>query len=199
MSTLSAAMLLFLVMDPIGNAVVFTCILKDMKPQRRRQVLARELCIALLVLVVFLFTGRYIMLVLHLSEPSLGIAGGIILLLIAIKMVFSGFGGDAFQKEEQGEPFIVPLAVPLIAGPSAIATVMLLMARAPQRCWSWLLALVAAWFVSGIILLCAGWFNRVLGERGLKAAECLMGLLLTTLAVEMFMKGLGKFLEQMPG
>jgi multiple antibiotic resistance protein len=196
MSTLSAAMLLFLVMDPIGNAVVFTCILKDMKPQRRRQVLARELCIALLVLVVFLFTGRYIMLVLHLSEPSLGIAGGIILLLIAIKMVF---GGDAFQKEEQGEPFIVPLAVPLIAGPSAIATVMLLMARAPQRCWSWLLALVAAWFVSGIILLCAGWFNRVLGERGLKAAECLMGLLLTTLAVEMFMAGLRKFLEQIPG
>jgi MarC family membrane protein len=197
-TTLSAALLLFLVMDPFGNIPLFLIYLRGLPPERQRRVVCREMLIALVVLVAFLVCGRFMMGVLHVSESSLGIAGGIILFMIAAKMVFSGseqmFGGQC-----EGEPFIVPLAIPLVAGPSSIATVMLLMARQPERWSAWLLALVAAWVVSGLILLGAPWFSRALGTRALTALERLMGLLLTTVAVEMFMQGVRRAFADFTG
>ena len=188
MTILSAATLLFLVMDPFGNIPLFLVYLRGAPPKRQRLIVCREMLIALAVLVVFLFCGRFVLGVLHVTESSLGIAGGIILFMIAVNMVFHG-SEQMFSGQPDGEPFIVPLAIPLVAGPSSMATVMLLMARQPERWPAWLLALVAAWLASGLILLLSSRFSRMLGPRGLAALERLMGLLLTTVAVEMFIQG----------
>jgi multiple antibiotic resistance protein len=194
MSLFSATILLFMVIDPFGNAPFFMCVLKEVSPERRQQVIKRELVIALGVLVFFLFFGHYLLAVLHISEPSLSIAGGIILFLIAIRMIFGSLA-KAFEGEPEGEPFIVPMAIPSVAGPSAVATELLLMAREPHRWPEWLLALLIAWLAAGIILILSAKLNRLLGERGLLALQRLMGLILTTIAVEMFVSGLQTILH----
>lgn len=194
MTILSAAIMLFLVMDPVGNVPVFVSLLSGMEPRRARVVVARELLIALVVLILFLFGGQVFLNVLAVSEPALGIAGGVILFLIALKMIFGG-SREMFQEDSLGEPFVVPLAIPLIAGPSAAATVLLLMARAPERWLHWLIALLAAWFATGGILVFAASFSQLLGERVLHAVERLMGMLLTAVAVQMFLSGLHDFLS----
>lgn len=197
MTVFSAALLMFLVLDPIGNIPVFLSILGGYAPERARRILLRELAIALVVLLVFLAGGRYLLEVLYISEPALSIAGGIILFLIALKMIFADVQ-EIFRHSPDGEPFVVPLAVPLIAGPSAMATVLLLMAREPGRWPEWLAAVLGAWLVSGVILLSASFFSRILGRRGLTAMERLMGMLLTTVAVQMFLQGIQQFWQQLP-
>jgi multiple antibiotic resistance protein len=193
MTVFSAAMLLFLVIDPIGNIPLFLCILKKTDQRRQKKIILRELFIALLVLVLFLFIGRYILTFLGISEPSLSIAGGIILFLIAIKMIFADLE-EIFGGNDNGEPMIVPLAIPLIAGPSAMTVVLLLMAREPSRWLEWLIALLCAWSVSVVILLLSNGISQLFGKRGLTALERLMGMLLTTVAVEMFLRGLNQML-----
>jgi multiple antibiotic resistance protein len=195
MSTFSAAALLFVVMDPVGNVPPFLVVLQHVEPAQQKRVLVRELFIALFVLVFFLFAGQFVLAVFHISEPSLSIAGGIILFLIALRMIFGAHEavfGDGMDKE----PFIVPLAVPYLAGPSAIATVMLLATREPQRWGHWLLALGLAWACSAVILYFARHLRRLLGEHGLTAVERLMGLLLTAVAVEMSLAGISEFLRK---
>ena len=189
MSILSASILIFLVMDPFGNSPVFLSVLKGVPPQRRQKAIARELLIALLVLLLFLFAGPHLLKALHISEPSLRIAGGIILFLIAIKMVF-GKVGEMFSGPFSEEPFIVPLAIPCLAGPSSIATVMLLTGQEPHRWNEWVVSLLLAWLLTSGILLLSAKLDRVLGEKGMSALQHLMGLILTALAVEMFIQGL---------
>ncbi len=189
MTLLSASILLLLVMDPFGNAPVFLCVLKDVPIERRQKVIIRELLIALVVLALFLLVGPPLLKALQISEASLQIAGGIILFLIAIKMTFGSPEG-MFPEAFDGEPMIVPLAIPSIAGPSAIATVMLLTGQEPSRWPVWLLSLLLAWIVTSVILLLAAQLDRVLGKRGLSALQNLMGLILTALAVEMFLAGI---------
>ena len=194
MSIVSAAVLLFLVMDPLGNIPPFLVALKDVELSRRKRVLIRELLIAFAVLLVFLFFGSYILEIFQISGPSLSIAGGIILFLIALRMIFAGPEGVFAEKLDQ-EPFIVPLAIPYLAGPSAMATVMLLVARDPNRWTDWIVALGVAWLASAIILLFAADLSRLLGRAGLTAIERLMGMLLTAVAVQMLLTGLHRFLE----
>ena len=192
MDVFSAALLLFLVIDPIGNIPAFLSILNNVPAERRRSVLTRELLIALGALILFLFFGKYILIALQISQASLGAAGGIILFLIALRMIFPVPKGVFGEEVDTGEPFIVPLAIPLIAGPGAMATLMLLMAREPARWPEWLSALLLAWSVSGVILLSADRLARLLGRRTLTATERLMGLILTAVAVEMFINGIGQ-------
>ena len=189
MSILSASILLFLVMDPFGNSPIFLSVLKGVPPERRQKAIVRELLIALIVLLSFLLAGPHLLKALHISEPSLRIAGGIILFLIAIKMVF-GKVGDMFNDPHQEEPFIVPLAIPCLAGPSAIATVMLLTGQEPHRWHEWVASLLFAWILTSSILLLSAKLDRVLGKKGMSALQHLMGLILTALAVEMFIQGL---------
>lgn len=189
MSILSASILLFLVMDPFGNSPIFLSVLKGVPPERRQKAIVRELLIALIVLLSFLLAGPHLLKALHISEPSLRIAGGIILFLIAIKMVF-GKVGDMFNDPLQEEPFIVPLAIPCLAGPSAIATVMLLTGQEPHRWHEWVASLLFAWILTSSILLLSAKLDRVLGKKGMSALQHLMGLILTALAVEMFIQGL---------
>jgi multiple antibiotic resistance protein len=189
MAVFSTALLLFLVIDPIGNIPAFVFILQGVPPEKHRAIIVRELGIALAALVVFLFLGQYLIEALRVSQASLGVAGGIILFLIALRMVFPVPKGVFGEEADAGEPFIVPLAIPLIAGPAAMATLMLLMARQPGNWVGWLLALLLAWFVSGVILLAADQLARLLGRRTLIAIERLMGLILTVIAVQMLFDG----------
>ncbi|PWB78946.1 MAG: hypothetical protein C3F08_07795 [Candidatus Methylomirabilota bacterium] len=188
MTFVSATILLFVVMDAFGNTPLFVTALESVPDRRRGQLIARELLIAFTVLVAFLLLGPYIMAALQISPSSLRIAGGIILFLIALKMVFGGTQ-ELFTETPAGEPFIVPLAVPYVAGPSATATVLLLVGQHPERWPEWLLALSLASLANAAILLLATRVIPFLGTRGLYALERLMGLLLTAVAVEMFLGG----------
>lgn len=193
MTTLSAALLLFLVMDPLGNIPLFLTTLKKVDKKRQQIVVVRELIIALTVLIAFLFLGQYLLQLLHLSETALTTAGGIILMIIAIRMIFPMRDKSA-QNDTEGEPFIVPLAIPAVSGPSAMATSMLLMSREPGRWPDWLLAVLIAWTATAVILYFASYFSRFLGEKGLIAIERLMGMLLITVAVQMLLTGIAEFI-----
>ncbi len=192
MTIFSAALLLFLVMDPFGNVPVFLSVLRPVKQERRRWVIARELLIALGFLVVFLFGGQYLLAAIGISESSVTVAGGIILFLIALRMVFPSPGGVFAEDAEQASdaPILVPLAVPLVAGPSALASVLFLMSKDPTR---WLEALVGAWAATGVVLLLAPNLSRLLGDRGLVATERLMGMVLTAIASKMVLGGVAEF------
>lgn len=197
MTITSVALLLFLVLDPFGNIPFFLSALRGVDPARHRRIVVRELLIALGVLIGTLFLGRYLLDLLHISEPALSVSGGIVLFLIAVRMIFPGRrSGSTGEDWFEGEPFIVPLAVPLVAGPSAMATVLLVTSREPERWPEWLLAVVLAWVACSLILLAASYFSRFLHERGLAAMERLMGMLLTTIAVQMFLEGTANFLLQ---
>lgn len=193
MSVISACILLFMVMDPFGNIPFFLSVLKTVPEERRKKAIIRELLIALLILMLFLFLGPYFLGVLQISESSLRIAGGIVLFLIAIKMIF-GETQEMFKGTPEGEPLVVPLAVPAIAGPSTVATILLLVAQEPIRWPEWLLSLSLAWLSTALILLSSTELARFLGARGLTAIERLMGLILTAISVEMFLQGIRPFL-----
>ena len=188
MTTFSAAILLFFVMDPIGNIPLFLAALGPVDPARRPRVVVREMAIAYALLVAFLFAGRPLLATLGISEPALTIAGGIVLFLIALKMVFPAAHG-ALGEPVEGEPFVVPLAVPYVAGPSALATVLLMTSRDPGRHVEWFLAISAAWLASAVILLLGATLSRFLGDKGITAIERLMGMVLVASAVQMFLDG----------
>ena len=197
MEIISAATLLFLVMDPLGNIPIFLSVLEEVAPERRTRVLVRELLLAFVVLVLFLFFGQYLLVFLQLSQHSIRIAGGIILFLIALKMVFPVRRSAHTVEEIQGEPLLVPLAIPMVAGPSAMAIVMLMATNNPDRMMDWLLALFMAWLLSSLILVSANGLKRFLGQRGLIAMERLMGMLLIALAVQMLLEGISAYLVEM--
>jgi MarC family membrane protein len=191
----SAAVLLFLVIDPFGNVPIVIAALTNVPAARRLRVVVRECFIAYVVLLGFMLGGRMFLQWLQLSEVSLAIAGGIILFLIALRMVFRHPEG-VFGDRPGAEPFIVPLAVPSIAGPSALATVMLLASRDPTRLPAWITALTAAMLVASAVMLGAHRLQRALGERGMIAVERLMGLVLTAIAVQMLLDGVRTFVAQ---
>jgi len=186
---LSTVFLLVLLLDPLGNVPVVLTLLRNLPEARRQRVVLRESAVAGIVLIVFVFMGDWFLTVLHLSESALGISGGLILFLIALRMVFPfGRGGEA-DHEFTGEPLIVPLAIPMIAGPAALATV-LLTARQAEQLSALVGAIVVAIVINTVILLGAGWLARIFGKAGLEAMERLMGLVLTTMAVQMLISGI---------
>ncbi|NUR23775.1 YhgN family NAAT transporter [Frateuria sp.] len=195
MTTLSAGILLFLIMDPLGNIPFFLSLLKHVPPKRRRWVMIRELLIALGVLLGFLVGGQHILKLLQLKQESISIAGGIVLFLIGIRMVFPPAEGGIFGKAGEGEPFIVPMAIPGVAGPSAMAALLLLTNTSPGRTADWAIALLLAWLATSLILLSSTYLFRWLGESVLTALERVMGMLLIALSVQMFMGGVAAFLH----
>jgi multiple antibiotic resistance protein len=194
MTTLSAALLLFLILDPLGNVPVFLSLLKPLAPARRRIVLVRELLIALGVLFAFLWGGRYVLEAMHLRQESVSIAGGIVLFLIGLKMIFPSPEG-MFGEQLEGEPFIVPMAIPLVAGPSGMASVMLLGSQEPDRMGDWSLALAIAWFGTALILFSSTYLYKMLGARVLVAVERLMGMLLVAISVQMLLDGVANYFK----
>ncbi|NCC30387.1 MAG: MarC family protein [Gammaproteobacteria bacterium] len=196
MDLLSAAILLAIIMDPLGNIPVFHSLLGRYPRAKRILIIGRELIIAYLVLVVFLVGGDLLLRYLGLEQPALGVAGGVVLFIIALRMVFPD--QETIERRElDEEPFVVPLAVPMIAGPSALAAVLLLVSREPERFWSWLAALSAAWLVSAVILLASGLLMEKLGPRALRALARLTGMLLIMMAVQMLMDGVTAYIADL--
>lgn len=194
MSLDSAIILLLLVMDPLGNVPFFAAALDRVAPARQTRVVVRELLIAYVVMVGFLFAGGPMLAVLGISQAALTLSGGVVLFLIALRMVFPPASGAA-HEDISGEPFIVPLAIPYVAGPSVLATLLLLVNQEPARWPEWLAALTVAWAASAAVLMWSGRVRQVLGQRGMVAVERLMGMVLVAIAVQMFLTGLERYLR----
>ncbi|MBT0569830.1 MarC family protein [Curvibacter sp. CHRR-16] len=192
---LSATILLLLITDPIGNIPIFANALKKVPLARRPKIILREILIAFGLLLTFMFVGDSFLRVMGLSELALQIGGGVILFLIALRMVFPP--AAAQEVELETEPLIVPLAVPAIAGPSALATVLLLVSHQPEQRLEWIAALCVTMLVSAAVLLAAEYIQRVIGSRVVTAMERLMGLVLVAVSMEMLMRGIRTFISQM--
>ena len=193
MEILSVSVTLFLIMDPFGNIPIFLPILEKVPENRRRRVLVRELFIALAVIVGTVFCGRYVMEFLGLRQESVSIAGGIILFIIALRMVFPKRDQQG-EQEIDGEPLLVPLAVPLVAGPSLLAVLLLFATGEPGQVVNLLLAAGSAWLATFVVLLASTFLLKFLTKRGLVAVERLMGMVLVALAVQLFLDGISKYL-----
>jgi len=185
----SSAVLLLFLMDPLGNIPVLLSVLKDIEAKRQRHIIIRELLIALVILLVFLFMGKPLLNFLQLQQEAVTISGGIILLIIGLRMIFPTKDG-LVGSQPGGEPFIVPIAIPLIAGPSVMAMLILMTQSSPNQMTNWFFSLIIAWSISAVILLSAPLFLRILRERGLIALERLMGMILVMMAVQMLINGL---------
>ncbi len=188
-SILSLSFTLFLLMDSVGNIPLFIAVLKKFSPKMQKSIIRREMCIALIIIIAFHFFGKVLMDLIDIRQETLLIAGGIILFLVAIHMVFPSDGSKESSKlSTDGNPLIVPLAIPLVAGPAVLAAVMLYSEQKPQLVA--LSAIVIAWVASVIILTSATYLKKILGDRGVLACEKLMGLLLTLIAIQMCLKGI---------
>ena len=194
MDTLSATLLLVTIMDPLGNVANFITGLQPVPPERRLRVIARELLIALAIMLVFLFFGSWLLGLLHLKEEALFISGGVVLFLIALKMIFPD--PRPVREEMVAEPLIVPLATPFIAGPSVLASLLVMANSQPAAMGKWLVALLAAWAITATVLLLSPFIAKVLKERGSMAVERLMGMLLVMVSVQMFLNGLEHYLKR---
>lgn len=196
---ISAAILLVLIMDPLGNVPVFLSVLRNTADERRRPIIIREMLIALAVLLGFLFGGGAVLELLKLDPEAIAIGGGIVLFLVAIRMIFPPEHGGIMGHTVDGEPFIVPLAIPLVAGPSTMAALLLFVQNQPGQFWHWFAALLLAWAVTALTLTASPMLYRLLRPRGLLAVERLMGMILVILAVQMFLDGLAAYLKPAGG
>jgi MarC family membrane protein len=190
----SATVLLLLITDPFGNIPIFVNALKGVAPERRMWVILREVLIAFLLLLAFMFVGDGFLRLMNLSDLSLQIAGAVVMFLIALRMIFPSDQPEAAPL--QGEPLIVPLAIPALAGPSALATVMLLVSQAPARRLEWIAALCVTMAVCAVVLVLSERIQRVAGDRVMMAFERLMGLILVAISVEMLLRGIRLFISQ---
>ena len=192
----SATILLLLITDPLGNIPIFANALRHVPAERRARVILREVLIAFGLLLAFMFMGDAFLRVMNLSDLSLQIAGGVVLFLIALRMIFPPPESPSAELPV-GEPLIVPLAIPALAGPSALATVMLLVSQAPERRLEWVAALSVTMVVCAVVLVMAERIQRVLGDRVVMAFERLMGLILVAISVEMMIRGLKVLVKQL--
>ena len=192
---LSAVVTLILVMDPFGNIPLFITALKKVSPERRTFILVRELLIALIIMVAFLLIGNKFLNLLGIAQSSMGIAGGIILFIISIKLVFNSLEDDSPKNLKEEEPFIVPLAMPLIAGPASLSMLLILSSGPLSKVFYLLIAVLVASAVNGAILLLSFPISNLLGKRGLIALERLTGMLLVLMSVNMVMNGVADFIK----
>jgi MarC family membrane protein len=192
----SATILLLLITDPLGNIPIFVNTLRAVPPERRARVIVREVLIAFGLLLAFMFAGQSFLKALSLSDVSLQIGGAVVLFLIALRMIFPPPPQDT--PVPVAEPLIVPLAIPALAGPSAMATVVLLVSQAPERRMEWVAALTVTMLVCAVVLLLAERLQRVVGLRVVSAFERLMGLILVSISVEMLIRGLKSLAQSWP-
>ncbi|WLT30965.1 MarC family protein [Geothrix sp. PMB-07] len=192
---LSATILLILITDPLGNIPLFIAALRRVRPDRHSRVILRECLISFSVMLAFMVFGRRILAVMNLTDDILRVAGGVILFLIALKMVFPEASGPAKEEDEAVEPFIVPIAIPLISGPSAMATAMLIAGSNPRRMPEWIAALALSISVTFVVFRLSTWLQKRLGEQVITAMERLMGLILTAISIEMLLHGVAAYVK----
>lgn len=198
MTTLSAITLLFIIMDPFGNMVIFNNLLSNYSTKRRTYILIRESLIAYAILLLFLFFGSSILEHLQISPPALSIGGGIVLFLVALGMVFPHRNSTSNNDEADDEPFIVPIAIPFLAGPSLIAALLLLVSQSPERMSDWFIAVTVAATLTMVILSLSPMLLKLLKRKGTRAVERLMGLLLIIISIQMLLNGIKSYLLSLP-
>ncbi|MEM8500022.1 MAG: MarC family protein [Pseudomonadota bacterium] len=191
----AVAATLFFVMDPLGNIPLFNSVLARFDSRQRSKIVAREMVIALAIMVFFLFAGTTMLDFLNLSQPSLSISGGVLLFIIALRMIFPKPSKE--EPEDIEDPFIVPLAIPLVAGPSTLAILLLTASSKPDQMLDWTIALFLAWAVTALLLTASPFMMKVLGTRGLRAMERLMGMLLVIMATQLLLNGIGDFVRSL--
>lgn len=192
---ISAVITLTLVMDPLGNIPLFILVLKNVKEDRRKRIIIRELFIALGLMLFFLLFGKWIVRFFSLDVISLSISGGIVLFLIALSMIFPSKENSIVDVKE--EPFIVPLAIPLVSGPSVLSMILIYNMKDPGNIPLWVLIILIAWIINVLILLMSSRIADFLGEKGMNAIERLMGMVLITIAVGMILGGIKQFFFEM--
>jgi multiple antibiotic resistance protein len=194
MKLLNAVGLLLLTTDPLGNVPVFISVLQPVPEKRRTAVIVRELLFAVGIMVAFVFAGRFLTNGLGIQQEAISMSGGLVLFLVALEMIMPGKGRRGSASDEQdAEPFVVPLATPLVAGPATLATIILITSK-PDGVWTGLGAVLIAWVITFGTLVSAPAIMRVLKQRGSRAVERLMGMLLVMLSVQMFLNGLSEYL-----
>lgn len=190
---LSMAFTFFLMIDAFGNIPLFASLLKTFDPKKQQRIILREMLIALVVIIFFELLGDLILNFINIKTPTIIISGGVILFLIALKMIFPP-QATAIIDDVDKEPFIVPLAIPLVAGPAILAAVMLYAGQAESHL-SIIGAIFIAWVPSTLILLGASYLTKLIGKRGISALERLMGLVLILIAIQMLLEGVQLFLK----
>ncbi|MFN9719726.1 MAG: MarC family protein [Planctomycetota bacterium] len=188
---LQMILLLFIVLDPFGNLVTINALLHKQTAAARRRIMFRESLIALAVLLAAVFAAGPIMRALGLQPYSLGVAGGIVLFMIAMGMVFPA--RKIVDDEELGDPLIVPIAVPFIAGPSTISFILLLSQKHDRGTVAF--SVFLAGLGSAVILTLSPTIYAFLGNRGSRTVERLMGMLLVMMSVQMVMDGIQAYLK----
>ena len=196
-SIISTAILLFFILDPFGNVPLVLSILKNTNKEEHTKIIIRETLIGLLILLIFLFFGENFLSVFHLETHSITIAGAIIFFIISLKMIFPDPNNELFVLKKGDSPLVVPIAMPMIAGPAAIATLLVLAKTNEDNTSSLFVSLLLAWFFSSLILISAPKLYKILKEKGLSALEKLMGMLLLIMAVQMFIDGIRALLPSL--
>ena len=194
-SILGVAISLFFMLDPIGNVPVLTGFVKDFTPVRKRFIMIRESLFALVLMLLFLFFGKHILGAIGVEQQALSMTGGVVLFLIGLRMSMPKEGEPSTAYSPENEPFIVPIAVPFIAGPGVLAMLMLLTAKGALPIWGNFIAVLTAWAGSTIVLVIGQSLMKHLGNKGMDACQRLMGLVLTAMAVQMFMNGFREFMR----
>ena len=182
---------LFLLMNPIGNVPIYLALLKEIPPRRQAQIILRELAMALAILLLFQFVGQGLLNLLGVKKDALLIAGGLILLIIAMRMIFPPEKSTTKITEKKEEPFLVPLAIPLVAGPAILSAIIIYSNEVSTLPLTF--AILSAWALVTVILVSAPMLLKLLKERGILACERLMGLILILIASQMFLNGLRIF------
>jgi len=193
MSLIEIVLLLFLVIDPFGNLPFVVTVLARLDARAYRLAVLRELGLAFVVLLLFALAGDTILHYLNIETWSLSIAGGIILFIISLKMIFRS-AREIFADDYSDNPILVPIAMPSIAGPSAITVLIVLRTKEQMPLETVLLALVVVFVLACLVFLPGRRLSQVLGERGLAALEKFMGLLLNLVSVGMIMGGVREFI-----
>ena len=196
MTLFGIVLVLVLIMDPLGNLPTFLSLVKEIDPQKLKWIILREMVIALAIMLGFNYLGEYMFNFLDISETTVRITSGVILFLIAIKILFTA--PDSVRANlPKGEPFVFPLAVPLIAGPALLATIMLFAHLEPIQSVM-LIAILIAWLIAVFILLFATPIKKILGNNGLLACERLIGMVLVLLSVQRLLEGILLFWATQP-
>ncbi|NGX48944.1 MAG: hypothetical protein K940chlam5_00539 [Candidatus Anoxychlamydiales bacterium] len=191
---LSLSLSLFIVLNAFGNIPLFLSLLKGIPRKRQKQIVFRELLIALFIIIVFNYIGVWLLKFLNVTQEIVQIAGGVILFLLSLKMLFPKEKKEIeAELKKITEPFIVPLAIPLIAGPAVLAAVMVYSPQIPNVLMVG--AIFIAWLATLLILLLSAHLSSWMGGRGLMALERLMGFIMVLIAIQMFLSGLKTFMK----
>lgn len=193
MSLFQIALTFFLVANPIGNSPAIIALVKDFEFEQQKRILIREGLIALVIALFFQYFGEVFLGVLQVQNFTVSMTGGTLLFLVALGMIFSKGEADA-SKQKKKEPFIVPIATPILSGPGLMAIIMLY-SRQENNNAKITFAILSAWVFVLAVVMAAPYLQKILGKRGLVALEQLMGMLLAMMSAGMILKGISLFVE----